>query len=97
MLADAKHVKAGLVGEFCGGQDLGVTLCSADRAAGVRIGGDVAEGVDAKFHMLPAVTGIRFDCRVWDLKANIVQLSIPLPQKHFQIRKMKTSPLPLYS
>lgn len=37
MLADAKHVKAGLVGEFCGGQDLGVTLCSADRAAGVRM------------------------------------------------------------
>jgi hypothetical protein len=47
--------------------------------------------------MLPAVTGIRFDRRVWDFKANIVELSIPLPQKHFQIRKIKTPPLPLYS
>jgi hypothetical protein len=49
--------------------------------------------------MLPAVTGIRFNRRVWDfdLKANIVQLSIPLPQKHFPFRKMKTPPLPLYS
>jgi len=47
VLADSEHVKAGLVGELCGGQDLGVTLCSADRTAGVRIGGNVAEGVDA--------------------------------------------------
>jgi hypothetical protein len=30
MLADAKHVKAGLVGEFCGGQDLGVTLFGSE-------------------------------------------------------------------
>jgi hypothetical protein len=43
--------------------------------------------------MLPAVTGIRFDRRVWDfdLKANIVQLSIPLPWKHFQIRKIENA------
>jgi hypothetical protein len=37
VLADAKHLKAGLVGKLCGGQDLGVTLCSADRTAGVGV------------------------------------------------------------
>jgi hypothetical protein len=37
----------GLVGELCGGENLGVTLSNADRAAGVWIGGNVAEGVDA--------------------------------------------------
>jgi len=47
VLADAEHIKTGLVGELCGGENLGVTLSNADRAAGVRIGGNVAEGVDA--------------------------------------------------
>jgi len=47
VLADAEHIKTGLVGELCGGENLGVTLSNADRAAGVWIGGNVAEGVDA--------------------------------------------------
>ena len=47
VLADAEHIKTGLVGELCGGKNLGVTLSNADRAAGVRIGGNVAESVDA--------------------------------------------------
>jgi len=47
VLADAEHIKTGIVGELRGGEDLGVTLWNADRAAGVRIGGDVAESIDA--------------------------------------------------
>ena len=50
MLADAEHVEAGLIGELGGGEHFGIALGGGNRAAGRRIGRDVAEGVDANFH-----------------------------------------------
>jgi hypothetical protein len=44
---DAEHVETGVVGEPRSGKDFGVTLWNADRAASIRIGRNVAEGVDA--------------------------------------------------
>jgi len=66
VLANAEHVKAGLVSELCGCQDLSVTLDGGDRATGVRIWRNVAEGVDASivltavFVLVVSVRGFAF-------------------------------------
>jgi hypothetical protein len=49
VLADAEDVEPGLVGELGGGEDLGIALGHGNRAPAVRVGRDVAEGVEAEF------------------------------------------------
>jgi len=58
VLAYAEYVKTGLVSERCGGENFGVALRYANRTAGVRVGGDVTEGVETYFQS--ASCGSRF-------------------------------------
>ena len=52
MLADAEDIEPRLIGQLGGGDDLGIALPHRDRATGLRIICDIAEGIETQFHRL---------------------------------------------